>query len=76
MKSVTFESALKELDAHVRKLESGDLTLDDSLKVFEEGTKLARLCEQQLSEAKGKVEKLLAGVDGELTTTILEGKHE
>lgn len=72
-KEINFEEALKELDANVRTLEGGTLTLDESLQVFEAGTTLARVCEQKLSEAKGKVEKLLAGSDGALVTEEFTG---
>lgn len=54
-----FEVAVEKLEGIVRKLESGDLTLDESLKAFEEGIGLARTCENLLQEAKGKVEKLV-----------------
>ena len=66
-----FEQALGKLEESVRKLEAGDLPLDDSLKIFEEGTKLARTCETKLSEAKGKVEKLLRQADGSVITEPL-----
>ncbi len=66
--AMSFEESLKELDTHVRKLEAGDLSLNESLQIFEEGTKLARVCEQQLSEAKAKVEKVLSGSAGALVT--------
>lgn len=62
--TVNFEDALKQLDERVRKLESGDLPLDDSIRVFEEGMQFAKKCETQLAEAKGKVEILLKQADG------------
>lgn len=64
----SFEDAMKRLEQVVRGLESGDLSLDDSLKTFEQGISLVRLCEQKLTEAKGKVEKLLA-VEGSVAKT-------
>ncbi|MBN1613516.1 MAG: exodeoxyribonuclease VII small subunit [Deltaproteobacteria bacterium] len=54
-----FEEALQKLDAIVRRMESGDLTLEESLKAFEEGVKLARFCSRKLDEAERKVELLL-----------------
>jgi len=57
--TIKFEAALESLEKIVRKLESGDLNLDDSLKAFEEGIALTRTCEKLLQEAKGKVEKLI-----------------
>lgn len=62
--TVKFEAALENLEKIVRKLESGDLTLDDSLKAFEEGIALTRTCEKLLQEAKGKVEKLVKKESG------------
>lgn len=56
---LTFEEAVKELEQVVRRLEGGDLSLDNSLAAFEEGIRLARACERQLEAAKGRVEMLL-----------------
>lgn len=58
-----FEKKLGRLEDIVEKMETGELTLEDSLKLFEEGVKLSRECNVQLSEAEQKV-KLLLGVDG------------
>jgi exodeoxyribonuclease VII small subunit len=55
----TFEQSMGELEQVVRKLESQDLSLDESLANFEKGIALIRECEVRLSEAKGKVEKLI-----------------
>lgn len=59
-----FEAALAKLEEIVRKLENGNLTLEESLKSFEEGIKLARVCEKMLQEAKGKVEQLIQKESG------------
>lgn len=69
--NVKFETALEKLEQIVRKLENGDLTLEESLKAFEEGIGLARGCEKILQEAKGKVEKLVQKEGGKLTTEPL-----
>lgn len=66
MKQESFETALGKLEEIVRHLEKGDLSLDDSLKAFEEGIKWSRMCEQKLSEAKGKVEMLVKSANGEM----------
>ena len=58
-----FEEALKKLEALVKTMESGDLTLDDSLKAFEEGIRLIRFCTRKLDEAERKVEILLRDDD-------------
>jgi exodeoxyribonuclease VII small subunit len=55
-----FEKKLSRLEEIVGKMESGDLALEDSLKIFEEGVKLSRECNMQLSQAEQKVKKLLA----------------
>ncbi len=59
-----FEKKLGRLGDIVDKMETGELTLEDSLKLFEEGVKLSRDCNVQLSEAEQKV-KLLLGVDAD-----------
>jgi len=63
---MTFESALEELENAANKLESGELGLDDSIKEFEKGIKLARYCQQKLEEAERKIEILQKGADGEV----------
>ena len=57
----TFESALSQLESIVARLEDGDLPLEESLKLFEEGIRLSRFCNQKLNEAQEKVEILLKG---------------
>jgi exodeoxyribonuclease VII small subunit len=64
MATERFEVSLKKLEEMVRRLESGDLPLEDSLKAFEEGVRHAALCARKLSEAEQKVELLLKGKDG------------
>jgi exodeoxyribonuclease VII small subunit len=59
-----FEKKLKRLEDIVEKMESGDLSLDDSMKLFEEGVKMSRECQSQLSVAEEKV-KLLLSVDAD-----------
>ena len=54
-----FEQSLKQLEAIVAQMERGDVTLEDSIKLFEEGTKLADQCKQHLADAEGKVEILI-----------------
>lgn len=61
----TFEDALSQLESIVARLENGDLPLEESLKLFEEGIKLSRFCNQKLNEAQKKVEVLLKGTEGE-----------
>lgn len=58
-KSVDFEQQLENLETLVESLESGDLSLEDSLKSFETGIKVARECQQALKAAEQKVELLM-----------------
>ena len=59
-----FEDALNKLERTVSKLEEGDIPLEESLKLFEEGIRLSRFCNQKLDEAEKKVEILLKGKNG------------
>lgn len=61
-----FEDHLSRLEEAVAKLEEGDLTLDESLELYEEGINAYRRCHEILEEATGKVEKLMESVEGEL----------
>jgi exodeoxyribonuclease VII small subunit len=65
MPKKTFEAALSRLEQITEELESGDLSLDASLKKFDEGIKLADYCNTRLAEARTKVEILLEK-DGQL----------
>lgn len=64
MATEKFETSLKKLEDIVRRLEGGSLSLDDSLKAFEEGVKHASFCMKKLDEAERKVEVLLKRRDG------------
>jgi len=57
-KPESFEDALKRLEGIVQRMESGDLALEDSLGLFEEGVRLTRVCSQRLGEAEKKIELL------------------
>lgn len=59
---MSFEKKLTRLEEIVKNMEGGELSLDDSLKLFEEGIKLSRDCNKELTEAEQKVQKLV-GVD-------------
>ncbi len=61
-----FEKNLEKLEQIVQNLEKGELTLEDALKQFEEGIRLARQCEKALSEAERKIEILLKNEEGEV----------
>jgi exodeoxyribonuclease VII small subunit len=59
-----FEDALGRLEEIVKKMEAGDMTLEESLKAFEEGIKLARLCAKKLDDAERRIDVLLKQEDG------------
>lgn len=60
----SFEESLTKLEEIVARLERGDLSLEDSVRMFEEGTRLSAECRKQLEEAEGKVEMLVKQRDG------------
>mgnify|MGYP002624550737 CR=1 FL=1 len=61
---LSFEDALSELEGIVRKLETGDVDLDESIAIYERGTRLKAHCEAKLAAAKAKVEKITLSSDG------------
>ncbi len=61
-----FEDALSKLEKIVGKLEEGDISLEESLKLFEEGIRLSRLCNQKLDEAERKVQILVKDREGNM----------
>ncbi|RZN35309.1 MAG: exodeoxyribonuclease VII small subunit [Methanophagales archaeon ANME-1-THS] len=65
-KGMTFEEAMKRLEEIVERLGEGNLSLEESLKVFEEGIELCKFCNKKLDEAGYKVEKLVEKEGGEL----------
>jgi len=58
-KEIKFEDALKRLEEIIEELENGGLSLDDTIKKFEEGMKLCKLCRRKIEEAELKIEKLM-----------------
>jgi exodeoxyribonuclease VII small subunit len=64
MKDITFEKAFEKLEKTVEELESGEFPLDSSLKKYEEGIKMARLCQQKLDKAKARIETLMKKGEG------------
>lgn len=72
LEELTFEEAFERLEAVVRRLESGEAKLDESLSLFEEGVKLARACSRKLDAAEGKVKLLLEEEGGALREESLD----
>lgn len=63
-KKLTFEEAFARLEQIVRQLEGGEVNLEESLRLFEEGVRLSRYCAQQLDAAEGKIVRLVEKPDG------------
>lgn len=70
-----FESSLASLERIVRELERGDLPLEKSLQLFEEGVRLTRECQQRLNEAERRIEVLLRGPEGRPVVAALGGEN-
>lgn len=69
LSTLNFEDALKRLEEIVRKLESGDVPLDQSIALYSEGEKLRGLCQQRLEAAQAKIEKITLDRDGKPQAT-------
>jgi exodeoxyribonuclease VII small subunit len=76
LKKPDFERSLARLEEVVRRLESPQLSLDDAMKLFEEGVALSRECQKQLEEAEGRVEILLKKTDGKLAAEPFDPERE
>lgn len=70
MAEIKFEKAMKRLEQIVEELEKGELDIDKSLEIFEEGIKMSRICSKKLGEAEAKIEKLTKDEKGELITEL------
>ena len=71
-----FEVAVGELEEVVERLESGDLSLEESLAVFEKGVKLVEFCNKRLSEVEKRIDLLVKDRDGQLQLTPMEDLGE
>ena len=76
MAKLSFEQSIARLEEIVGALEKGDAQLADSLRLYEEGTKLAAACEAMLDSAEQKVAKLAKGADGAPVESPFDGEEE
>mgnify|MGYP003513944104 FL=1 len=67
--ALSFEDALRSLEEVVRKLESGEAPLDDSISLYERGEALRKHCQARLDAASARIEKIVAGPDGAVLGT-------
>lgn len=74
--AIKFEDALERLEEIVKELETGDIELEKALELFEEGTRLARICAKKLTQAERKVEVLKKGKNSEETLELFEGLND
>lgn len=75
MAGKSFEQSITELEEIVSQLENGDVTLDESLSLFEKGIKLSKNCQKMLDAAEKKVSILLTNDDGEIVTEDFIGEE-
>ena len=73
--ATSFEGQLASLERIVRELERGDLPLEQSLELFEQGVKLSRECQERLNEAERRIEVLLRGGDGSTIAVPFESEE-
>jgi exodeoxyribonuclease VII small subunit len=72
----TFEQSLNDLERIVKQLEEGDLPLEESLKLFEEGVKLSRECRERLTTAERRIQVLMKDANGNLGLQPMEEPFE
>jgi exodeoxyribonuclease VII small subunit len=69
LSQMSFEQALKSLEEIVRRLESGDVPLEESIDLYERGEQLRKHCQARLDAAQARIEKIVAGPDGKAVGT-------
>ncbi|TGL62735.1 exodeoxyribonuclease VII small subunit [Leptospira ognonensis] len=75
-KSISFEDALRELEDIAEKLEKGQLSLEESIKAYEKGMELKKICSDRLTEAEAKIEFLAKGQSGEIIKSSVKKKKD
>jgi exodeoxyribonuclease VII small subunit len=63
---LTFEAALERLEVIVQRLESGDVDLEESIRIYEQGVKIKAFCERKLNEAQARIDKIVLAPDGSI----------
>lgn len=76
MENLTYEESMKELEQVVKELESGELTLDESIKRFEKGMELSKHCNSLLENAEKKITLLIEKEDGSVVSESFELTEE
>ena len=71
-KTISFETAISQLEEKVRQLESGSMSLDESIDAFEKAVSLVKICNQRLDSAERKVRILIESADGTITDENFE----
>ena len=71
-----FEKHLTQLETVVERLEKGDLTLDESVRLFEEGMKLSQACKEELEQAEGRIQVLVEGKGGKMQVAEMEVEED
>ncbi len=71
--SIKFEDAIKKLENIVKELESGDVEIEKALNLFEEGTRLSKICAKKLSKIERRIEILKKGEKGDDVLELFEG---
>lgn len=69
LSQMSFEQALKALEDVVRRLETGEVALEESIDLYERGETLRKLCQARLDAAQARIEKIVAGPDGKAVGT-------
>ncbi len=72
IETLSFEEALRELETIVKRLEEGKVSLEDAMGAYERGSQLKSHCEKKLRDAKMRVEQIVVGQDGQITTKPAE----
>ena len=76
MNEINFEEAIAGLEAQVRRLEGGNMTLDESITAFEEAVKLVKICNERFENAERRVRILVEGADGTVSDAAFDSEDE